>query len=63
MLGETLGTVAALKEESPAGSGVCQFSFQSARLASKNQRWKSAQFTFDGFQRLGIRVNGTLLNR
>ena len=47
VLGEALGAIAALKQESLAGGNLRQSAFEVARLAGKNQRRKARKLRLD----------------
>ena len=63
VLGEALGAIAALQQESLAGGDLRQRLFQVARLAGKDQRRKSGKLRLDVGQRLGVRIIRHLHNR
>ena len=56
MLGEAFGAIAALQQESLAGSDLRQRLFQIARLTGKNQRRKARKLRLDVGKRLGVGI-------
>jgi len=62
VLGETLGAVSALQQESLAPGHARQLLLQAARFAGKHQRRKGRQLFFDVGQRLPVRIIRDLLN-
>ena len=63
VLGEALGAVAALQQESLAVGDARQRLLQAARLTGKDQRRKSRKLLFDVIQRLRVRIIRHLLDR
>jgi hypothetical protein len=62
MLGEALGAIAALEQESLAFGHLGERALQLARLACKNERRKAGELLLDAFERLRVRKSRHLLN-
>src|SRR4029077_3616693 len=63
MLGEALGTVAALEQEGLAGGYPRKLRLQLPRLAGENERRKGGELLLDLGELLGIRIGRNLLDR
>jgi hypothetical protein len=62
MLGEALGAIAALKQESLSGRHLGELPLQLARLTGKNERRKPGELLLDRVERLHVRIGRDLLN-